>query len=112
MAAGPAAAEPASALSCYGSAKSFSKPSGVRWYPSGGGHFTTTSNCADINVKLNAGRWIAVCFKPSSRPEYCQSNYTWAAAGQWTVIATDVLDGTRFYFDFDSTAAVSGVWAA
>ncbi|MFE5401122.1 hypothetical protein ACFQ9Z_06900 [Streptomyces sp. NPDC056580] len=100
------------ALSCYGSAKSYSKPAGNRWYPQGGPYLTATTNCADINIKPNSTTSIAVCWLPSSGGSYCQSGFKTAPAGQWTVVATDVLAGTHFYFDFGSTAANSGVWAA
>ncbi|MEU6160617.1 hypothetical protein [Streptomyces sp. NPDC047130] len=100
------------ALSCYGSAKSYSKPAGNRWYPQGGAYLTTTGNCSDINIKPNTTTSIAVCFLPSSGGTSCQSSFKTAPAGQWTVVATDVRDGTRFYFDFGSTSANSGVWAA
>ncbi len=103
----------AAATSCYGSAKSYSKPAGDRWYPANGtGRLTTTSNCADINIKPNQTTQIAVCFYPSSGGSQCQPSFKTAPAGQWTVVATDVRDGTRFIFDFAGTAAKSGVWAA
>ncbi|MFF2350967.1 hypothetical protein ACFVVL_14410 [Kitasatospora sp. NPDC058115] len=53
-----------------------------------------------------------MCFVPSSGSPYCQSGYKLATAGQWNVIATDVQNGTRFYFDFQSTALSNGSWAA
>ncbi|MEU4038451.1 hypothetical protein [Streptomyces collinus] len=116
LAAAPAAQAQTSgetgALSCYGSAKSYSKPAGNRWYPQGGPYLTATTNCADINIKPNTTTSIAVCWLPSSGGSYCQGSYKTAPAGQWTVVATDVKDGTHFYFDFGSTAANSGVWAA
>ncbi|MFG2261836.1 hypothetical protein [Streptomyces sp. NPDC048720] len=116
LAAAPAAQAQTSgetgAQSCYGSAKSYSKPAGNRWYPQGGPYLTSTSNCADINIKPGTGTSVAVCWLPSSGGSYCQSTFKNAPAGQWTVVATDVKDGTHFYFDFGSTAANSGVWAA
>jgi hypothetical protein len=116
LAAAPAAQAQSSgetgALSCYGSAKSFSKPSGNRWYPQGGSYLTATSNCNDINIKPNTTTKIAVCWLPSSGGSSCQSSFKTAPAGQWTVVATNVLVGTHFYFDFGSTAANSGLWAA
>jgi hypothetical protein len=42
----------------------------------------------------------------------CQSSYKLMTGGQWNVIATNVADGTRFYFDFRSTARSTGQWAA
>ncbi|MFJ9733794.1 hypothetical protein ACIRUL_21060 [Streptomyces sp. NPDC101171] len=116
LAAAPAAQAQTSsetgAQSCYGSAKSYSKPAGNRWYPQGGPYLTSTSNCADINIKPGTSTSVAVCWLPSSGGSYCQSTFKNAPAGQWTVVATDVKDGTHFYFDFGSTAANSGVWAA
>jgi hypothetical protein len=99
-------------LSCYGSAKSYSKPSGEVDYPPGAGLLTSTSNCADINIKPNTTRSVRVCFAPSSGAWYCQPSYRTATAGQWTVVATAVLDNTKFWFNFASTAASSGQYAA
>lgn len=108
----PAAqAQSSGAQSCYGSAKSFSKPSGNRWYPQGGPRLTVTGACNDINIKTDQTTQVGVCFHPSSGSEWCNS-FKNARAGQWTVVATDVKRGTQFYFDFGSTAAKSGVWAA
>ncbi|MGX7827918.1 hypothetical protein ACTG9Q_22800 [Actinokineospora sp. 24-640] len=111
----PATAETAgdsSALSCYGSAKSFSKPADYHDYPPGSGFLATTANCADINLKPTTTRSVKVCFLPYSAPLYCQSGYKTANANQWTVIATNVADNTRFYFLFASAAAAGGQWAA
>ncbi|MFJ3159927.1 hypothetical protein [Streptomyces kanasensis] len=107
-----AQARPTGAESCYGSAKSYSKPSGNRWYPNNGStSLTTTANCSDINIKPKTTRQIAVCFRPSSGGSQCQPSFKTAKAGVWTVVATDAKDGTRFIFDFASTTANSGVWA-
>ncbi|WP_046495801.1 hypothetical protein [Streptomyces odonnellii] len=107
-----AAAGPQTAQSCYGSAKSYSKPAGDRWVPNNGStSFLTTSNCNDINIKPNTTTTIAVCFLPSSGGWSCQTSFKTAPAGQWTVVATDVLDNTRFIFDFGHTSANTGVWA-
>ncbi|MFG2563454.1 hypothetical protein [Streptomyces sp. NPDC048496] len=117
MATSPAAsanpqAQPSAATSCYGSAKSYSKPSGDRWYPNNGQtRLTTPGNCNDINIKPNQTTSIAVCFYPSSGGSQCQASFKTAPAGQWTVVATDVKPGTRFIFDFGSTTANTGVWA-
>ncbi|GHB76340.1 hypothetical protein GCM10010377_78410 [Streptomyces viridiviolaceus] len=99
----------AAVTSCYGSAKSYTKPADVRWYPSTG-RLTTTSNCADINIKPNQSAYVEVCFYPTSGGSTCNS-YKYAPAGQWTVVATDVRDGTRFQFHFASGAYNSGIWA-
>ncbi|MFJ5901667.1 hypothetical protein ACIQFZ_41425 [Streptomyces sp. NPDC093064] len=107
-----AQAQPSAATSCYGSAKSYSKPSGDRWYPNNGQtRLTTPGNCNDINIKPNQTTSIAVCFYPSSGGTECQKSFKTAPAGQWTVVATDVKPGTRFIFDFGSTTANTGVWA-
>ncbi|MGW0285328.1 hypothetical protein ACWDXT_19725 [Streptomyces sp. NPDC003236] len=99
----------AAATSCYGSAKSYTKPTGARWYPTTG-RLTTTSNCADINIKTNQSAYVQVCFYPTSGGSTCGA-YKSAPAGQWTVIATGVKDGTQFQFLFASDAYNSGVWA-
>lgn len=39
------------------------------------------------------------------------NSYKSAPAGQWTVVATGVKDGTQFQFYFASDAYNSGVWA-
>ncbi|MFF3730205.1 hypothetical protein ACFYXM_07760 [Streptomyces sp. NPDC002476] len=100
------------AASCYGSAKSYSKPDGSGYYPAGSATLTTTSNCSDINIKPNTNRYIAVCWVPSSGQVSCQAEYKLATGGQWNVIATNVQTGTRFYFVFRSTALSNGSWAA
>ncbi|MFJ1695672.1 hypothetical protein ACIOHC_11055 [Streptomyces sp. NPDC088252] len=99
-------------MSCYGSAKSYSKPDGIAYYPAGSATLTTTSNCSDINIKPNTNRYVAVCWVPSSGQVSCQAEYTLATGGQWNVIATNVQTGTRFYFTFRSTALSNGSWAA
>ncbi|MYV46032.1 hypothetical protein [Streptomyces sp. SID2888] len=104
---------PSAAVSCYDSAHSYSKPDGNGWYPQlPSPYLKATSACADINIKPNTDRYIAVCFVPSSAPEYCQSSYTLASGGQWNTIATGVQSGTVFYFAFRSTALSNGYWAA
>ncbi|MFI6086160.1 hypothetical protein ACIBBB_35405 [Streptomyces sp. NPDC051217] len=107
-----AAAGPLTAQSCYGSAKSYSKSAGQRWFPNNGSSkLLTTGNCNDINIKPNTTTTIAVCFYPSSGGVSCQGSFKTAPAGQWTVVATDVRDGTSFVFDFGHTSANTGLWA-
>ncbi len=101
-----------SVAACYDTAHSYSKPDGNQYYPTPGSHLTTTSACSDINIQPKTDRYVAVCFSPSSGSDYCQSSYTLAHAGQWNTIATDVVDGTKFYFEFRSTALSNGSWAA
>ncbi|MET9552341.1 hypothetical protein [Streptomyces sp. NPDC006645] len=108
-----AVAPSASAATCYGSAHSYSKPANSTFLPNiGNGHFRTTSNCADINVKTNADRYIKVCFAPSSGDTQCQDDFKLARRGVWTVIATDVKDATKFAFHFEATGVSTGYWAA
>lgn len=117
MSAGTAAAADAGthgerrAAACYDVITSYSKPAGQSYFPYGGGDLRTTSRCADINILPNVTGDIAVCFKPSTGNQYCNS-YKRAVAGRWTVVASGVADGTRFYFAFRSTARSTGGWAA
>ncbi|MBU6532254.1 hypothetical protein [Streptomyces mayonensis] len=100
------------AQSCYGNAWSYSKPSGTYFQPSSGALYFATGNCADINIKTNTSRKVKVCFYASGGGlNYCQSGYKTTTAGQWKVIATDVIDGTKFKFQFASQAASSGMRA-
>ncbi|WP_199577538.1 hypothetical protein [Streptomyces sp. CRB46] len=98
----------ARAQACLDNPKSYTKAEGQRY----SGVYTATSACADINLKPNTNRYVAVCFKPSSGGDVCQSSYKLMTGGRWNVIATNVADGTRFYFDFRSTARSTGQWAA
>ncbi|MBB1256650.1 hypothetical protein [Streptomyces alkaliterrae] len=100
--------------SCYGSAKSYTKPAGQHYYPSGypgGTWLTATTNCNDINIRPNSDRYVKVCFNPSSGSPYCQSSNTWAPSGKWTVVATNVRSGTKFKFRFWSDGRATGSWA-
>ncbi|MFI9237249.1 hypothetical protein [Streptomyces sp. NPDC053079] len=100
--------------SCYGSAKAYSKPAGQDFYPDNGAStLTTTTNCADINIKTNTNRYVAVCFWKSTGGWLCnQDHWTYAKAGQWTTVARSVLNGSRFVFSFRSDAKSTGHWAA
>ncbi|MDN0194443.1 hypothetical protein [Streptomyces sp. S.PNR 29] len=100
---------------CYDTARSYYKPEGSYYYPSGypgGTWLTATSNCNDINIRTNSNRWVRVCFDPTSGSPYCQDEYTYAESGQWAVIATAVLNGTKFKFQFWSGPVATGSWAA
>jgi hypothetical protein len=87
----------------------FTKPSGDTRYPRSG-YLTTTSKCRDINLseslyKDSSGtvRAIKVCFKTAG----CQDHWTNVKeSGNWYEVATDVKDGTEYYFKFYTT----GVW--
>ncbi|MGC9535335.1 hypothetical protein [Streptomyces sp. UG1] len=108
-----ASAPTASAATCYGGAVYFSGEN--HYYPSSG-RYTTTSRCNDINIKIEnliitPNRKVKVCFYPRSKPAYCQSNYT-TATSNWTVVAKNVLDGTKFRFYFESKSWVQANYAA
>ncbi|MEU3732045.1 hypothetical protein AB0E81_21940 [Streptomyces sp. NPDC033538] len=96
--------------SCYGSANSYLKPAGTYWLPAGD-VFSTSSACADINIKPNTNRYVKVCVE-SGGAQTCQKNYTLARAGQWTVIARSGGVGELFAFEFRSDAKSTGSWAA
>jgi hypothetical protein len=100
------------ALACHDHAKSYSKPAGDSFYPGGSAYLTTTSYCRSINIKPKTDRYIRVCFHPSSGSNYCQDSYKLAQGGKWNEIATDVLNGAKFWFDFRSDALSNGSWAA
>ncbi|MCD7443915.1 hypothetical protein K4B79_37620 [Streptomyces lincolnensis] len=111
--AGAPTASAASSATCYGGAVYFSGES--NYHPSSG-TFTTSSRCNDINIKIlnlliTPSRKVKVCFYPSSQPAYCQSSYT-TATSDWKVVASDVRDGTKFRFYFESTAWVQADYAA
>ncbi|WP_327349048.1 hypothetical protein [Streptomyces europaeiscabiei] len=106
---------PAAAATCYGSAKNYVGYSGS-YHPYSGDFFTTTSNCADINIKRSgygpAGK-VKVCFYHSNTSlNYCQRSYTEGYAGQWTEVATDVKDGVKFRFYFEEAGYKNFDWAA
>jgi hypothetical protein len=99
-------------LACYDSASYYLKPAGGTYYPPGGEpNLRTTSACADINIKPNTNRYVRLCLMRSGTPQ-CQTDFTYAAAGSWTVVEEIVPNGTEFWFDFRSAAQSSGYWAA
>ena len=102
----------ADAATCYGGAGSFKKANNAKYVPTTG-WYKTTSRCSDINIQvaregLLKGRNVKVCFQNGG----CQSAYKLARAGEWTVIATDVKDGTTFRFQFETASPAVGRWAA
>jgi hypothetical protein len=102
---GVASAEPADATSsafatCYGGAVSFPAQSlavnAVRRLPSSTSYYTASSRCNDINIKFNADHGyvsVRVCWVSHGT---CQQYKTIDADTNWDVLATNVLDGTRF----------------
>ncbi|MFE9646902.1 hypothetical protein ACFYO0_22835 [Streptomyces sp. NPDC006365] len=110
--AGAATQGAAVAQSCYGDAWSYSKPANTFFQPSSGALYFTTDNCADINIKTDTSRKVKVCFYASGGGlNYCQREYKTTTAGAWKVIAGDVKDGTKFKFQFASSAASTGMRA-
>ncbi|MGP3949733.1 hypothetical protein [Streptomyces sp. 7N604] len=96
--------------SCYGSARDYTAvgdaSQGVATWRAYS-YATTTSACADINVKTNYSRWVRVCFE---RTASC-NDWTPAYVGQWTVVADDVDDGTKFWLVFKGSNNSTGMAA-
>jgi hypothetical protein len=109
-------ANEAGILSCYDHAASYSKPAAQDFVPGGfpsGFWAKTTSYCGDINIRPHQSRQVRVCFLPSSgAPAYCQANFRHAEGNAWTVIASNVADGTRFKINFASDPSSVGQYAA
>ncbi|MFD6986242.1 hypothetical protein ACFWAX_37020, partial [Streptomyces sp. NPDC059956] len=93
---------------CYGGA--FDYQSSQEGYWPLEGHAPTSSRCADINVKSNTTRRVRACFW-TGNGHTCNAFRT-VPAGQWTVAASNVLDGTRFYLDFEDNKVGTGLVAA
>ncbi|MEW1860646.1 hypothetical protein OG896_05590 [Streptomyces sp. NBC_00669] len=88
-------ASAAAPLDCYGSSNIYSTSGNNRWPSSG--WVTTSSVCADINVRPNNSLWVQTCFQATNS---C-NKATWISAVTWGTAATGVLDGTKFYLHFD-----------
>jgi hypothetical protein len=58
------------------------------------GTYTTTSRCRDINVKTE-WEYVEVCVVFIDHTDEC-NRWTRLPTGKWTVVASDVRDGTRF----------------
>jgi hypothetical protein len=101
--AGATSGDDATVMACYDTQTYFSKPKGTRRYPEG--YLRTTSACNDINVKLDSGLNVKVCFGPTGG---CQDRFTWAARGKWTAIATNVKDNVEYYLIFEVGFARTG----
>ncbi|MEU1624942.1 hypothetical protein ABZ746_06255 [Streptomyces sp. NPDC020096] len=87
------AAPQAAATSCYGGSVAVSLPE--RGYSN---TYTTTSRCNDINLRLytDDGLEVRVCW---AKNHTCQNGWTIVdRLTEWSVIATNVAHGTRFYF--------------
>lgn len=115
----PVSAEPmggpiSAAATCYGGAVSFpTRTMGAasdRYLPSASSYYTTTSRCTDINIKFanpeQGNVQVRVCWLSTGA---CNSWKTVLMDTAWKVVATDVLNGTRFrvqiynYRDWDTT---------
>ncbi|WP_438306648.1 hypothetical protein ACSHXN_44340 (plasmid) [Streptomyces sp. HUAS TT11] len=96
-------ASAAPATTCYGSAKSYASSGRDNLDWPGKGVATTTSNCADINVKPNQGTYVQTCFWTNN--DWSCNSLRWIAAGTWGTAATDVLNGTGFFLHFDRSSS-------
>lgn len=97
----PAAAAPARAQACYDHSVGYETVEvgeKHRWPRTGWA--TTSSYCADINVKANFMTDVRVCFRKTG----CNSSKT-AYSRTWIEAATNVLDGTQYYLQFSSYSA-------
>ncbi|MFJ5845529.1 hypothetical protein [Streptomyces sp. NPDC092903] len=93
---------------CLNTAKTFTSTPGsgssnAHW-PATGTYEYTTSNCADINLKLTQTRRVRTCFKATGA---CNGFRT-LTAGAWGLAATDVKDNSGFYIQFEGTAQAKG----
>ncbi|WP_040835707.1 hypothetical protein [Streptomyces acidiscabies] len=106
------AAEQGVRAACHDGDLTFNKGAGSFYYPiSASSRLTTSSNCNDINLRItNGARNVKVCFYPSSGGVDCQENYTYVGSS-WTVVAEDVLDGTKYRFRFLTDPAAGGQYA-
>lgn len=93
-----APAPPITAGTCYDSAKQLTyqySTAAVEF-----GAFTTTSLCKDINMKLatnEPGVYLKACVVFVDHTDQCNHNNTYTTVGpDWTTVATDVKDNTRF----------------
>ncbi|MGY0062192.1 hypothetical protein ACWY4P_37605 [Streptomyces sp. LZ34] len=103
--AGATAGDGQTVMACYDTPIRFSKPSPHRTYPWTETRLRTSSNCNDINIKLDTGSMVQVCFYNAGG--YC-SQLKWAASGKWAAIATNVRDNAEYYFVFQSGLSKSG----
>ncbi|OAH14265.1 hypothetical protein [Streptomyces jeddahensis] len=108
---GAAAPTASAADACYGGAGSYDvqgyyAPEGRDWY------FKTSTNCRDINVKVDTSQSIQVCFY--KRTDYTLINcngYKWVEAGQWKVLAFNVQDNQIYKLNFPIGYRHTGVVA-
>jgi hypothetical protein len=97
------AAATAAQVSCYGQAVYYTTHWGPEWaeWPPAGIWAVTGPYCADINVRPNSTTYVRTCFRKTGT---CNA-WHWIFGGTWGTAATDVLDGTQFYLQFDRGSA-------
>ncbi|MGH3624658.1 MAG: hypothetical protein ACRDQ5_23200 [Sciscionella sp.] len=91
------------AATCYGGSTAVTLPS--RGYSR---TFTTSTRCLDINLKITSGGggYVAVCF---NRTNKCQSRFTYIPQNRhYHVVASNVLNGTKFYFQLYNSGTRHG----
>lgn len=100
----------AQAVSCYGSARSYSAEAGsgagdnAHW-PKRGQWTKVKGNCSDINIKTNQTRKVRVCTHSKCH------GWVNAKAGVWTVIFKNSTKGAQYYLQFNGTKTNSGTIA-
>ncbi|MFH8223722.1 hypothetical protein ACH4C2_30650 [Streptomyces sp. NPDC018057] len=113
--AGPAVAaadSPAgTARACTAGAPQFTSYAGTgsndpAYWPARGTYATTTTRRVDINVKLNSTRRVQTCFKKGKG--WSCNGFRTLTGGRWGLAAKNVLDGTKFFLQFEGTARASG----
>jgi hypothetical protein len=101
--AGATAGDDVAVMACYDTQTFFSKAPGGYTYPYAP-DLRTTSACSDINIKLDIGAEVRVCFDNTG----CQDQFTFAGSGKWTTVATGVRDNVAYHFQFATEFAQSG----
>ncbi|TCP57481.1 hypothetical protein EV191_1011438 [Tamaricihabitans halophyticus] len=101
------------AQSCLSNEEVYWTDGGSNNYAPSSGWYTATERCNDINIRggNETNRAVRVCFNPRSGSSYCQSSYSSARVAEWSVIANDVLPGTRYRLDFLTSEPAQG-WVA
>lgn len=107
------------ATSCYGGADRISRsfPTAYAW--TGWYYRTTTTRCADLNVKVSdigCRVWVDAQYYSSSRQQWIDGAYddAWLTPGQWYVPITALRDNSQVRVRFYSscTDSSSTIWLA
>ncbi|MFB7918525.1 hypothetical protein [Streptomyces sp. NPDC056061] len=77
------------------------------FWPARGTYATTTSRCADINLKLDSTRSVRTCFKKGTG--WTCNAWRQLSGGKWGLAASDVLDNTDFFLQFNGTTRATGL---